>query len=117
MTVEVNWKRLKATHRELGGQDALILQLLPDQPTTADVLDRALVNDPYPTNESPANGGWFPGPGGWLLLLETLVDQMLWDWIGDLAQRLTDSGINGRLTGARQAGRPGHRQPVERAGR
>jgi len=113
VTVEVNWKRLKATHRELGGQDALILQLLPDQPTTADVLDQALVNDPYPTNESPANGGWFPGPKGWLLLLETLVDQMLWDWIGDLAQRLTDSGISGRLTGAHNAGRVAWARPFE----
>jgi hypothetical protein len=113
VTVEVNWKRLKATHRELGGQDALILQLLPDQSTTADVLDQALVNDPYPTNESPANAGWFPGPKGWLLLLETQVDQMLWDWIGDLAQRLTDTGISGRLTGARNAGRVAWAQPFE----
>jgi hypothetical protein len=113
VTVEVNWKRLKATHRELGGQGELIVQLLPDQPTTADVLDQALVNDPYPTNESPAYGGWFPGPKGWLLLLETQVDQMLWDWIGDLAQRLSGTGISGRLTGARNAGRVAWAQPFE----
>ncbi len=82
----MNWKRLTATHRELGGEGELIVQLLPDVATTADVLDQALVDDPCPDGEGPAKDGWIPGPKGWLLLLETDVDQALWDWTGLLGR-------------------------------
>jgi hypothetical protein len=75
----------------------------------AAVLDAALPGD---DGSSPANGGWFPGPKGWMLLLEGL-DERIDPWLEALAGALSAAGIDGTLTGAGTAGQPRWAQEID----
>jgi hypothetical protein len=111
--VELNWKQIESTHRALGEDGTLLLHLLTDQPVSIEALDMVTVADPYPVDEPPNNGGWFEGPTGYLILVETNPDPQLWEWIIRLAGRLSAKGLEGTLTGARHAGRVEWAQPIE----
>ena len=101
----MNWRQVQATHRTLGGEGTLILQLLPDHPVTLEVLHGAIGDQPFPEGEGPANGTWIEGPNGWLLILEADPGELLQQWIGQLANNLTTAGVTGTLTGAKGVGR------------
>lgn len=90
------------TAKRLGGEGTNILCLKSSADFKELILDGALPPD---DGESPANGGWFPGPRGWMLLVEGL-DEVVNPWIAQLAEALTEQGIEGTLTGAGVASQP-----------
>lgn len=100
--VDVNWAGIARSARALGGEGTNILTVKTANTYDVDVLDAALPPD---EGDSPANGGWFPGPRGWLLLVEGL-DEQVNPWIEQLAARLSAAGVEGTLTGAGAAGTP-----------
>ena len=88
--------------KRLGSEGTNILFL--KSPTQHDelTLDGAIPPD---DGEGPANGGWFPGPRGWMLMIEGL-DEVVNPWIEQLAQALRERGVEGTLTGAGVASQP-----------
>ena len=94
--IEVNRKGIERTHRAMGGEGTLVLALQTDQSPAVETLDAAI---PLEDGEGPANGGWFPGPRSWMLLVEGL-DDVIYPWFDELARRLDASGVSGTLTGA-----------------
>ena len=105
VSVEVNWKRIRASHRDLGGDGRLILELTSPDPMPIGVLDDAIEDAPFPVDEGPANGGWMATPTAAYLLLEADGYGGVEDWIQALVDRLTAAGVTGTLTGARAGGR------------
>lgn len=99
--VEVNWRGIARTGKALGGEGTNYLLLKTKQQVDEATLDAALPA----VDEGPDNGGWFLGPQGWMLLIEGL-DEQVNPWIEQLADRLTDAGIEGTLTGAGVAAPP-----------
>ncbi len=83
------------------------LRLTLDHPAPLATLDAALPDDP----ETPANGGWFEAPGGWYLRLEGMFD--VDQWAADVAARLEELGVSGRLTGTLPARFPAWGSTVE----
>lgn len=100
--VEVDRPAIARTAKAMGGEGTTLLLLEPAATVDNERLDAALPED---HGDGPANGGWFPGPTGWLLLVEGL-DEEVGPWIDDLATRLTDGGVVGTLTGAGTVGQP-----------
>lgn len=113
MAVELDWKQIRATYADVGGDGALILHLLPDEPVGVEALDMVTVADPYPVDEPPTKSGWFEGPTGYLILLETDPDERLWQWVATLAENLSAAGVRGTLTGPRNAGWVEWAQPLQ----
>jgi len=85
-----------------GGEGTNSLTVKATTPCDVDVLDAALPPD---AGDGPVNGGWFPGPEGWLLLVEGL-DEGVTPWIEDLAAWLSATAVQGTLTGAGSVGSP-----------
>lgn len=94
----------------MGGEGTILLLFRPGAPTEAEVLDPALPPD---HGDGLANGGWFAGPGGWLLLIEGMPDQIE-PWLQDVAARLDAAGLTGELTGAPRAREPRWSKAVDR---
>ncbi len=101
----MNWRQVQATHRALGGEGTLILQLVPEGPVSVGVLHGAIGDAPFPVGEGPADGSWIEAPKGWLLVVQADPGPLLQRWIGQLAANLTAEGVSGSLTGARGVGR------------
>ena len=105
VTIEVNWKRIRATHRELGGDGRLILEFTSAVPVPTTLLDEAIVDEPFPLGQGPTNGGWLSTPSVAYLLLEADGYGGVEEWIQRLVDNLTAAGVSGVLTGARGSGR------------
>ncbi|MBM6405924.1 hypothetical protein JQN72_16910 [Phycicoccus sp. CSK15P-2] len=108
--VDVDWMGVRRCAGALGGEGTVILRLRTDAEVDEQVLDAALPPD---EGDSPANGGWFAGPGGFLLLAEGLRAEVD-PWIEQLAAGLDDAGFEGTLTGASVVGNPRWAQRVDR---
>lgn len=106
--VDVDRAGIRRSHRALGGEGTNVLLLKAVGRYDGDALDAAL---PADLGDSPANGGWFEGPTGWLLLVEGL-DEQVDPWIDDLATRLQGAGVEGTLTGAGVVGQPAWAQTL-----
>ena len=100
--VDVNWGGIARAAKALGGEGTNIITVKAATACDRDVLEAALPPD---NGDSPANGGWFTGPTGWLLLIEGL-DEQVNPWLEDLAARLSAAGVEGTLTGAGSVGQP-----------
>ena len=64
--VDVDRAGIARTAKKLGGEGTNVLLLRTPTPYEASVLDAALPED---HGDTPANGGWFAGPKGWMLLI------------------------------------------------
>ena len=64
--VDVDRAGIARTAKKLGGEGTNILLLRTPAVCDVSVLDAAL---PADHGDSPANGGWFAGPKGWMLLI------------------------------------------------
>ena len=100
--VEVDKHAIARTTKAMGGEGTTLLLLRSAASFDSDRLDAAF---PQGLGEGPANGGWFQGPTGWLLLVEGL-DEEMGPWIDELATQLTRAGVEGTLTGAGTVGQP-----------
>jgi hypothetical protein len=94
--VVVDHAGISKTASKLGGEGTNILALKSASDYSRDHLDAAL---PADEGVSPANGGWFAGPGGWMLLVEG-SSEAIDSWVEQVALSLADHGIEGTLTGA-----------------
>ncbi|PKQ31142.1 MAG: hypothetical protein CVT62_09380 [Actinobacteria bacterium HGW-Actinobacteria-2] len=108
--MEIDWKGIARSQRALNGGhgENNILALV----TEAEV-EEGLLNSLIPDEggESPAVGGWFSGPGGWLLLIEPAEPAR--PSIEALAASLERAGITGTLTGAKPYGRPAWSRSID----
>ena len=100
--VDVDRAGIARTAKKLGGEGTNVLLLRTPTPYEMSVLDAAL---PADQGDGPANGGWFAGPKGWMLLIEGL-DEQVDPWIDEVARALTVAGVEGTLTGAGVVGPP-----------
>ncbi len=108
--VEIDWKGIASSARAIsGGQGENILLLVTDSPVELERLNELIPNE---DGEFPANGKWFAGPGGWLLLIEARSVPVK-PRLEELAQALHRAGIAGTLTGAKPFRRPAWSRPIE----
>jgi hypothetical protein len=100
--VVVDHAGIARTAKRLGGEGTNVLLLKTSTTFDGGFLDQARPPD---DGESPANGGWFAGPHGWMLLVEGLPE-VVDPWVKQVASSLADRGVEGTLTGAGVSGGP-----------